>query len=140
LEIVKILPEKNQLSFTLKKLKELGHVKTITPGLKADVEKRLFYAKNWFEKFGKKEIVEVEVTDKERKAIRSLIEAIEAEKDGEKLQNKIFQIAETHGIKPSKFFKLIYQILLKSKRGPRLGPYIIDSGKEEVIKKLKKVV
>ena len=140
LEIIKILPEKNQLNFTLNKLRELGHIKTVTPELKTDVEKRLFCAKNWFEKFGGKEEVKVEIADNERVAISNLIEMIETENDGEKLQNKIFQIAKSNEIKPSNFFKLIYQILLKSERGPRLGPYIIERGKKEVIEKLKEFV
>jgi len=140
LEIIKILPEKNQLNFTLNKLKELGRIKTVTPELKTDVEKRLFYAKNWFEKFGGKKEVKVEIANNEREAISNLIEMVETENDGEKLQNKIFQIAKSNEIKPSNFFKLIYQILLKSERGPRLGPYIIERGKKEVIEKLKEFV
>ena len=140
LEIIKILPEKNQLNFTLNKLKELDHIKTITPELKIDVEKRLFYGKNWFEKFGKKEEVKVEVTDKEKEAIRNLINVIEIENDGEKLQYKIFEVAKNSGIEPVEFFKLIYRIILNSERGPRLGPYIIERGKKEIIEKLKEAI
>jgi len=139
LEIIKILPEKNQLNFTLNKLKELGHIKTVTPGLKTGIKERLFYGKNWFEKFGKKEEVRIEVTDKEKNAIKDLIKVIEMEKDGEKLQTEIFKVAKNHGIKPSKFFRLIYQIILNQNRGPRLGPYVIQRGKKEMIKLLEKV-
>jgi len=78
--------------------------------------------------------------DNEKEAIRDLIEVIKTENDGEKLQNKIFNTAKINEMKPSKFFKLIYQILLKSERGPRLGPYIIDRGKKEVIKKLEESI
>jgi lysyl-tRNA synthetase class 1 len=124
----------------LNKLKELGHVKTITPELKTDVEKRLFYGKNWFEKFGKKEEVKAEVKDKEKDAIKNLIETIEIENDGEKLQYKIFEVAKASGMKPVEFFKLIYKIILNSERGPRLGPYIIERGKKEVIEKLKEAI
>jgi len=66
-----------------------------------------------------------------------LIETIEKESDGEKLQYKIFGIAKTSGMKPVEFFKLIYKIILNSERGPRLGPYILERGKKEVIDKLK---
>ncbi len=136
LEIIKILPEENQLNFTLNKLKELGHIKTITPELKVDVEIRLRYGKNWFEKFSKKEEVKVKVSDKEKEVIKNLIKIIESGNDGEKLQYKIFEIAKASGIKPVEFFKLIYKIILNSERGPRLGPYIIERGKKEVIEKL----
>jgi len=140
LEIIKILPEQNQLNFTLNKLKEIGHIKTITPELKTEIEKRLFYGKNWSEKFSKKEEVKSEVTDKEKDAIKKLIEIIETENDGEKLQYKIFEVAKASGMKPFEFFKLMYKIILNSERGPRLGPYIIERGKNEVIEKLKEAI
>jgi len=65
-----------------------------------------------------------------------LIQEIKKEKDGEKLQNKIFEVAKSQRIKPTKFFGLIYKIILNRERGPRLGPYIIDRGKGEIIKLL----
>ena len=70
-------------------------------------------------------------------AIEDLIIVIEKEKNGEILQKKIFEIARQHAMKPFEFFRLIYKILLNSERGPRLGPYIIERGKSEVIEKLK---
>jgi lysyl-tRNA synthetase class I len=33
---------------------------------------------------------------------------------------------------------LIYKIILNQDKGPRLGPYIIERGKEEIIEKLEK--
>ena len=87
-----------------------------------------------------KDALKNRLTEKERKAINDLIGIIERENDGEKLQNKIFNTAKLNEVKPSNFFKLIYQILLNSKRGPRLGPYIIERGKKEVIEKLEKFV
>jgi lysyl-tRNA synthetase class 1 len=69
-----------------------------------------------------------------------LIDVIGKETDGEKLQYKIFEIAKTSGIKPVEFFKLIYKIILNSERGPRLGPYIIERGRKEVIEKLKELI
>jgi lysyl-tRNA synthetase class 1 len=140
LEIVKILPEKKQFDFVLEKLKEWEHVKTLTPESIIEIKKRFEYVKNWYEKFGKKEEIKLEISDMEVNAIRNLIDEIKKEDDGEKLQTKIFDIARNNNLKPAKFFKLIYQIILKSNRGPRLGPYIIEIGKEEVIRKLKEVV
>ena len=37
---------------------------------------------------------------------------------------------------PKNFFKTIYKILLGRESGPRLGPYILESGKETIIRKL----
>jgi lysyl-tRNA synthetase class 1 len=136
IEIAKILPEKNQVEFAVNKLKDFGY-EVGTKDVK-EIEERLEFAKNWNEDFLKPEVEKVELTERQRETIDRLIKAIEEEKDGEKLQTKIFQLAKEVGI--NEFFPLVYQILLKSNKGPRLGPYIIERGKEEVIKKLKEAV
>jgi len=125
------------LEFALEKLKKFGYLKEMTPEFKKEIEERLNFAKNWVEDFEKTEIERIEVSGPEKKAIGSLIEAIEKEKDSERLQTRIFEIAKENKIKPNGFFRLIYQIILKSNTGPRLGQYIIERGKEEIIKKLK---
>ncbi|MCM8785605.1 MAG: lysine--tRNA ligase [Candidatus Omnitrophica bacterium] len=139
LEIIKISPEENQIEFVLKKLKDLGY-KKITKKIWHKIEERLNYVKNWYEKFREKEKEKIEISDMQKNAIKQLIETIKIETDGEKLQVKIFEIARSNNVKPVEFFKLIYQILLNSESGPRLGPYIIEVGKEEVIKKLKECI
>jgi lysyl-tRNA synthetase class 1 len=141
-EISKILPEKNQLEFALKKLVEFKRIKQKSKAVEEEVGKRLEFAKRWYEDFlkPKAEAVKIEVGEKEKKAIEELIKAIERENEGEKLQKEIFDIARNSGIEIQEFFKLIYKIILNSDRGPRLGPYIIESGKEEIIKKLKEVI
>jgi len=136
-EIAKILPEKNQLEFAMEKLKEFGHLKNVN---RADVEKELMYAKKLYEKIGGKETGALEISETEKNAIKILIEEIRKARDEEQLQKRIFEIAQENKIKPVKLFQLIYQILLKSDRGPRLGPYIMQVGKEEIIKKLKEVI
>src|SRR3989344_975080 len=135
-EIVKILPEKNQLKFAMNKLKEFGHKAKDEKGIK----ERLEYAKIWYQKYGQKETVRIELSRDIKAGISDLIELIKKEKDGEKLQKEIFEIAKRHGVKPIEFFKNIYKILLNSERGPRLGPYIIDRGKSEVIQILEEYV
>ena len=136
-ELAGVAPEKNKLDFVVQRLLETGHISKVDSKIKKEVKRRFTYADNWFNDFLKPEEVEVKLSKEEKLAIKGLIETIRRENDGEKLQTKIFEIAKTNGIKPSKFFKLIYRILLKSERGPRLGPYIIDRGKKEVIEKLK---
>jgi len=140
IEIAKILPEKNQVEFTLEKLKEFGHVKIIDSSVRDEVERRLKFVKNWNDDFLKTEKIEIKISDAEKESIKKLIEIIETENDGEKLQYKVFEIAKTSGVKPVEFFKLIYKIILNSERGPRLGPYIIDRGKKEIINLLENVL
>jgi lysyl-tRNA synthetase class 1 len=140
LEIVKILPEENQLEFTINKLKEFGHLKDTTKQGMERIQKRLQLAKNWYEKYGKEKKIAFEVPSDVKPAIQGLISLIEREKDGEKIQKEIFLIAKKHGLQPPEFFKIIYQILLQAERGPRLGPYIVERGKGEVIEKLREVL
>jgi lysyl-tRNA synthetase class 1 len=140
IEVAKILPEKDQVEFALEKLKEFGHVKKIDSSIRNEAEKRLEFAKNWNEDFLKIEVIEIKLSDAEKESIKKLIEVIGKGEDGEKLQYKIFEIAKSSGMKPIEFFKLIYKIILNSERGPRLGPYIIERGKKEVIEKLKEVI
>lgn len=140
LEIVKILPEENQLEFATNKLKEFGHLKGTSKEAMERTRKRLQLAKNWYKKHGKISAVEFEVPSDVKPAIHELIGLIEKEKDGETIQEGIFSIAKKHGMQPPEFFKIIYKILLHSERGPRLGAYIIEVGKEEIIKKLKEIL
>jgi len=138
IELASVAPEKNKLEFVVQKLLETGHVSKVDEKFKKEMKKRFAYAENWFNDFVKPEKVEVELSKEEKSAIKDLIQEIKKEKDGEKLQNRIFQIAKSRGIKPSKFFRSIYRVLLNQDRGPRLGPYIIQRGKKEIIKLLEK--
>jgi lysyl-tRNA synthetase class 1 len=139
-EIAKVLPNKNQLDFALEKLKGFGHVKRASASVRREVAKRLEFAKKWMGDFEKIEEVELKIYEKEKSALRELIEAVKKVEDGEELQAKIFEIANSNEIQPPKFFRLIYRILLKSDKGPRLGPYMLTLGKKEVIEKLKEVI
>jgi lysyl-tRNA synthetase class 1 len=65
-----------------------------------------------------------------------LIEVLKTEEEGEKVQNAVFEIAKNRGIEPAVFFQTIYSILLGVPRGPRLGPYILAMGKQNVISAL----
>jgi lysyl-tRNA synthetase class 1 len=140
-EIAKILPEKNVVEFALKKLKEFGYVKKVDERIRKEVEQKISFARKWYEDFEKAGLLEkFEVPADVKPAIQELINLIIREKDGEKIQKEIFFIAKKHGLQPPEFFKIIYKILLQSERGPRLGPYIIERGKGEVIEKLREVL
>ena len=140
-EIVKILPDKNEADFALNKLMEFGKVKKITVAIRKEVEGRMKFVKTWYDNFGKEELESKFVlSEKQKDVIKRLGEVIERETDGEELQKQIFTLAKESGIKTSEFFKLVYKIILNSERGPRLGPYIIERGKKEVIRKLKEVL
>jgi len=139
-ELAGVAPEKNKLDFVIQRLLETKHIPEINEKIKKEIERRFTYADNWDKDFIKHEEMKIELSEKERSSIKELIEEIEKEKDGEKLQYKIFEIAKKNGIKPVKFFQLIYKIIIGQERGPRLGPYIIDRGKNEIINKLKEFI
>ncbi|MEM7818557.1 MAG: lysine--tRNA ligase [Candidatus Aenigmatarchaeota archaeon] len=136
-EIARMLPEKNRLEFAIQKLKEMKLVSELDTELIEDLKKRLEFAINWVEE--EKLEAKVEISEEEKEAIRELVDSLEKEEDGEKMQTKIFEISRAHGIKPADFFKLLYKILLKVEKGPRLGPYLVET-KEDSIKKLKEVI
>lgn len=48
------------------------------------------------------------------------------------IQNMIYQIARSHNILPKILFKALYQIILGTTRGPRIGPFILDVGPRRV--------
>ena len=52
------------------------------------------------------------------------------------LQNSIYQIAKDNGVQPKDLFKVLYQIILASDRGPKIGPFIIDIGRKKVAQTL----
>lgn len=140
LEIAKILPEQNHLEFAIKKLTESGHIRgKLSADEKKQIEHRLNSAKQWLQNFVKSEVEKIKFNEEQKAAMKQLIEIIEQSKDGDELQRKIFEIS-TEKMPAPEFFRTAYQILLKANKGPRLGPYIFERGKEEVIRKLKSIL
>ncbi len=136
-EIAKILPEKNQVNFAIGKLKEFGYLKKSNKSLEAKMKLQLEFAKNWVKDFERKEVPKIVLSKREKDAIAELIDIIKIEDDEAVLQKRIFDIADEFRIQPKRFFQILYTILLNSERGPRLGHYIFQVGKDEIIKKLK---
>ncbi len=69
-------------------------------------------------------------------ALRSFAEALGRSKTSDEIQGAAFASIRSSGTEPSKFFSAIYQILLGTERGPRLGPYIMDAGQEATANKI----
>ncbi|MFQ5970172.1 MAG: lysine--tRNA ligase [Nitrososphaerales archaeon] len=119
----------SRLDYVINKLKSYGMVREKTD----DLVGRIMLAGNWADDFGKFEKTEVDVSDAERKALSELMELIRKGSDVKVLQTSIFETARANGLEPKQFFKLLYNILIGADQGPRLGPYIIDIGKEKVL-------
>ena len=96
------------------------------------MKRRVEYAFNWIRDFEEIKETGVSLSAEERAAIKELIEVLKVEEEAEKIQNAIFNTAKKFGLQPANFFKLIYSILLGVPQGPRLGPYILAMGKNNV--------
>ena len=93
-------------------------------------------AGNYADDFDQGEKIQIQLDDKTKKAIKQLVELLSAEKEPDDLQNAIFQIAKDNNLQVRDFFKTLYQIILSSNRGPKIGPFISDIGRKKVAQTL----
>ena len=111
-----------------KKLIEYGTIKETAP----EIETFINLAGNYADDFDKPSKVEVQVDEPTRKALSELAKVLTSENETDDIQNSIYQIAKNNGVQPKDFFKTLYQIILASERGPKLGPFILDIGRKKV--------
>ncbi len=133
--LAKVAPEGSEFEFLIEKLRGYGYIKG---EVSEDVKRRIEYALNWVQDFTEIKETTVELKTEEKEAIRQLIQVIESGEDAEKIQTAIFEVARRNRVKPKDFFKTLYMILLGTSSGPRLGPYITDMGRKNVIEALKR--
>jgi lysyl-tRNA synthetase class 1 len=125
-------PKGREEEFVAEKLRSYGYLKQ-NQTLDEELRQRIKYAFNWVKDFEEIKETKVTLTAEEKEAIEELIQILKVEDDAEKIQNAIFSTAKKHNLKPAKFFRILYTILLGVPQGPRLGPYIIAMGKQNVI-------
>ncbi len=96
---------------------------------------------NYYNDFIKKNKKYRDATDVEKAALRELIETVknatdEQKNDGALLQNLVFQVGKNHGFEKNMrdWFLALYQILLGSDQGPRMGSFIALFGIENFAK------
>jgi len=130
-ELGKIFKE-DRISRVTKKLIDYGVLKEISP----EIENLITLAGNYSDDFDHNEKINVELDQTAKKALKKLSEILEAEQEPEDLQNVIYQIAKENNIQPRDFFKTLYQIILSSNRGPKIGPFILDIGRKKVAQTL----
>ncbi len=135
--LAKVAPKGSETNYVTKKLRDYGYVKEEVPD---DLEKRIKYALNWTQDFTEIKEKAVKLSDQEISAVKELIQILQTEKDEEQIQSGIFSIARKHAIRPANLFKILYNVLLGVPEGPRLGPYILAMGRENVIEALKRAM
>jgi lysyl-tRNA synthetase class 1 len=137
--LVKMAPKGGEDEFITEKLRSYGYLgkdQTLDQGLKRRAE----YALNWIRDFEEIKETEVSLSAEEKNAITELVEVLKVEDEAEKIQNAVFDTAKKHGLQPTAFFKTLYMILIGVPQGPRLGPYILAMGKQNVIDALERTL
>jgi len=137
--LAKMAPKGSEEEFIAEKLRSYGYLQknqALDEGLRIRVE----YAFNWISDFEEIRETGVSLADEEKEAMAELIEVLKVETEAERIQNAIFNTAKKHNLPPPKFFKILYTILIGVSQGPRLGPYILAMGKQNVIDALKRAL
>ena len=137
--LVKMAPKECQEDYIIEKLQSYGYLQK-NQALDISLNQRIEYASNWTRDFEEIKETEVPLTDLEKKAITELITKLETENEPDQIQNAIFNAAKSNNIQPSGFFKTLYRILMGAPQGPRLGPYVLAMGKQNVIAALKRAI
>jgi lysyl-tRNA synthetase class 1 len=137
--LAKMAPKEKEEEFIIEKLRSYGYLRK-DQILDENLRRRIEYAFNWIRDFEEIKETAVTLTPDEQEAIKELIETLKVENEAEKIQNAIFNTAKNHGIQPANFFKTLYTILLGVPQGPRLGPYILAMGKQNVINALERTI
>ena len=135
LELCRIFKE-DRISRINKKLIDYNAIKETSP----DIDKLIEMAGNFADEFEISDEMDIEIDSKTKQALGKLTVLLEKDEEIEDLQNAIYQIAKGDDIEPKEFFKTLYQIILSTTRGPKIGPFILDIGKKNVAEKISKYV
>ncbi|MGP8124331.1 MAG: lysine--tRNA ligase [Nitrososphaerales archaeon] len=131
-QLAAVAPKGSEQEYVVKRLVAYGMVGGSTP----ELTKRILWASKWAGREGRPSGRPVEVSPKARTALREFAGAIEKLSQPDAIQNAAFEAIKRNRLKPGDFFPVVYSILLGSDRGPRLGPYVVDSGPAAVSKAL----
>ena len=129
IELSKIFKEE-RTQRVMKKLLDYGVIKNPDP----EIEKLIELAGNYADEFDSQGKAEIDLNELSKKALRELTKALEGEDEFNDIQNTIYQIAKSNDVQPKDFFKILYQIILGTSRGPKIGPFISDIGRKKVAK------
>jgi lysyl-tRNA synthetase class 1 len=136
--LARVAPKGSEISYITQKLREYGYLKDEKPT--ENLLQRIEYAQNWARDFMEIKETTIKLSGREASAVQRLIQTLKTETDENQIQSAIFSIAREHNIQPRRFFRTLYTILLGVPEGPRLGPYIVAMGRQNVINALNKVL
>ncbi|MCL2642077.1 MAG: lysine--tRNA ligase [Candidatus Bathyarchaeota archaeon] len=142
--LVKMAPKDCLNDYIAEKLQTYGYLQK-NQKIDADLIKRIEYTKNWSSDFEEIKETNVVLSTEAKKAVAELLQNLSAitatSADGsDKIQNTIFNAAKNNDLKPGEFFKILYTILMGAPQGPRLGPYVLAMGQQNVSKALERAL
>jgi lysyl-tRNA synthetase class 1 len=137
--LAKVAPKGSEEQYMTEKLRSYGYLQR-DESLDESAKRRIEYASNWVADFQQIKEAQVSLDDNEKNALNELVRVLGAEDDAEKIQNAIFNTAKKSGLQPARLFKTIYTVLLGVPQGPRLGPYILAMGKQNVVGALERTL
>ncbi len=129
IELCKIFKD-NRLKHVTSKLIDYGTIKETN----SHVEDLIKYAGNYSDDFEETKITATKITidDSSKTALKELAKLLSENKKIDDLQNSIYSIAKENQVQPKDFFKILYQIIISTNRGPKIGPFIEDIGMKKV--------
>ena len=137
--LARVAPKGSETEYIVEKLVDYGYVKP-SQAVPDDLKRRIEYALNWTRDFREIRERAIKLSEQEVNVVKELIQTLRAEVDENQIQSAIFNIARKNKVPPRQFFKTLYTIFLGVSEGPRLGPYIVAMGRENVINALKRVL
>jgi lysyl-tRNA synthetase class 1 len=137
--LAKVAPKGSEEQYMTEKLRSYGYFQRHET-IDDEARRRIRYASNWAEDFEEIKPAAVSLSSEEKHAVKELVELLRVEDDSEKIQNAIFNTAKKLDLPPAKLFKTMYTILLGVPQGPRLGPYILAMGKQNVVDALERTL
>ena len=75
--------------------------------------------------------------DEQRHAMRLLAERMPAYEEGQVIHDGIYNTAKELGMNPKKLFQTIYQAILGTKSGPRLGYFLVSLDRDFVVERFR---
>jgi lysyl-tRNA synthetase class 1 len=137
--LARMAPKGREEEFMTEKLRSYGYLKK-DQALGDGLKKRIEYATNWARDFEEIKETKITLAAEQTAVLKELLEVLKVEDEAEKIQNAIFNTANKYGLQPAELFKTIYKILIGVPQGPRLGPYILAMGKQNVINALERAL
>jgi lysyl-tRNA synthetase class 1 len=137
--LVKMAPKDCLNDYVAEKLQTYGYLQK-SQTINKDLAKRIEYTQNWSRDFEEIKETNISLNTETKTALTDLLQNLPSADDPDKIQNVIFNAAQNNGLKPGDFFKTLYTILMGASQGPRLGPYILAMGKQNVLNALERTL